>query len=545
MKLIDKLREEKDARNFRKVYEKVYKEARKKGGKAWYDFKYVYPRYSPEISEPEEDSEESGNLIFGENTFLNTRGWGYNRNVYISGDDPKNVQSIVKSNLLQFNTSYVVMDNSNGDLYHEFKDAFTRHGYRVKVINTMDVSQSCTYNPFCYMSYCSPEDPVSCIIEEKISEMDDAFKKAVYHFVSMIFDYVLNNFAPEERNLEKMWKILQTENFLENLDEIIDDRNFYKESVVEECTEEVVSFARKIMEEFHTEKYRKLFAAEDTTRLGELGERKQIIFVISDYKNYADRALIKLLCAQYEYGMNFSGGDSYWVLRKGKYTALKSRQVEREDEKIPIEEYEHNLEEAKREIEAEKMRYQNIKYSDNLAEKEQNGCKAKYYILDAETEEILQEFPTAQERNLFMYVIKYGELQEDGFPSRYVQVTFMLLDFLALGKTFTYCSQSDMHSTDYILRFSHFCNAGFMLFVPPCEKVKEVYKKEWNPCLDGCSSWVFLGQKSYEEARLVLGDDDLEGVELTDDLCIVHVPGGNTIVDKVYPLEKHRNFHEI
>ena len=58
--------------------------------------------------------------------------------------------SIVLPNILQMNSSFVIVDPA-GEYYHHTKDILIKNGYQVKTINIIDTKSSNHYNPFSYL----------------------------------------------------------------------------------------------------------------------------------------------------------------------------------------------------------------------------------------------------------------------------------------------------------------------------------------------------------------------------------------------------------
>lgn len=222
-------------------------EKNSKGDEKWNDWKWhnlnrVYPKDKPEISEPEENSNKIGNAILGQKTRLNMEDvWGMNLNMLIQGSPGSGkTRYVLKPNLLQFNSSYVITDPS-GELIRASGKALMEHGYRIKVFNLDDMSFSCQYNPFRYIK--SDDDVltlVECLMkntdDSKSSKGDQFFTKAEQCLFLSIFYYIVHVYKdqPEKQNLNEVMRMLlmakvseQKEDMESDLDKLFNklDRN--------------------------------------------------------------------------------------------------------------------------------------------------------------------------------------------------------------------------------------------------------------------------------------------------------------------------------
>lgn len=74
-----------------------------------------------------------------------------NRNVLvIGGSGSGKTRYVVKPNLLQMNSSFVITD-PKGDLVKETGKMFADNGFKIKIFNTIDLINSMKYNPFVYI----------------------------------------------------------------------------------------------------------------------------------------------------------------------------------------------------------------------------------------------------------------------------------------------------------------------------------------------------------------------------------------------------------
>ena len=97
------------------------------------------------------------NLIFTETEQMSLEGRMpsplYNRNknvLVIGGSGSGKTRFYCKPNLMQLNCSYVFTD-PKGQVLEECGRMLEKHGYKIKVLNTVDFSKSMKYNPFAYI----------------------------------------------------------------------------------------------------------------------------------------------------------------------------------------------------------------------------------------------------------------------------------------------------------------------------------------------------------------------------------------------------------
>lgn len=75
-----------------------------------------------------------------------------NRNILVvGGSGSGKTRFVVKPNLLQMNSSYVITD-PKGEVLRDTGKMFLDNGYKVKVFNIVDLKKSLSYNPFAYVN---------------------------------------------------------------------------------------------------------------------------------------------------------------------------------------------------------------------------------------------------------------------------------------------------------------------------------------------------------------------------------------------------------
>ena len=115
------------------------------------------------------------NLIFTQTEQMSLEGRMpsplYNRNknvLVIGGSGSGKTRFYAKPNLMQLNCSYVFTD-PKGTVLEECGYMLRKHGYKIKVLNTINFSKSMKYNPFAYIKketdipVRGAKDPLSCV----------------------------------------------------------------------------------------------------------------------------------------------------------------------------------------------------------------------------------------------------------------------------------------------------------------------------------------------------------------------------------------------
>lgn len=174
--------------------------------------------------EPYVDFENPTNNIIltqTESLTMNSRvaNWRYNRNkniIVVGGSGSFKTRGFVKPNIMQMHSSYVVTD-PKGTLILECGTMLQKAGYRIKVINTINMDKSMHYNPFAYLH--SEEDILNLantIITntkgdgEKSGE--DFWVKAERLLYVAFIALIYYEFPEEERNFGTLlWLINQCE----------------------------------------------------------------------------------------------------------------------------------------------------------------------------------------------------------------------------------------------------------------------------------------------------------------------------------------------
>ena len=134
---------------FKKKNRKNFRDKEEYGSARWATEKDI---------EPYVDTDNPTNNIIltqTERLTMNSRvsNWRYNRNkniIVVGGSGSGKTRFFVKPNLMQMHSSYVVTD-PKGTLVLECGKMLQKAGYRIKIINTINMDKSMHYNPFAYI----------------------------------------------------------------------------------------------------------------------------------------------------------------------------------------------------------------------------------------------------------------------------------------------------------------------------------------------------------------------------------------------------------
>lgn len=162
-----------------------------------------------------EDKIPKNNKIFSQNikTSIDARVTELNNNtLIIGGSGAGKTYRMVKPNLMEANSTYIITD-PKGEILRSCGQYFTDIGYEVKVINLVEMSQSDCYNPFRYIR---EEEDVSKLITNLIANTTpkgankgEAFwEKSESMYLQSLFYYVWMEMPEKERNFNSLLDLL-------------------------------------------------------------------------------------------------------------------------------------------------------------------------------------------------------------------------------------------------------------------------------------------------------------------------------------------------
>jgi len=152
-----------------------------------------------------------------------------NKNVLvIGGSGSGKTRFFVKPQLMQMHSSYVVTDPKS-ELLLSTGRMLQRNGYRIKILNTIDFSQSMRYNPFRYIR--SEKDIlkfVTALISntqgEGSSNQDPFWVRAETLLYQALIGYIFYEAPPEEQNMTSLLDMI-------NMMEVREDNENFKNGI--------------------------------------------------------------------------------------------------------------------------------------------------------------------------------------------------------------------------------------------------------------------------------------------------------------------------
>ena len=196
------------------VYLVVY--YKKKNAKKWRkDIEYGSARWGSAADiRPYMDEKPENNVILTqtEGLMMNSRPknpvHARNKNtLVVGGSGSGKTRFFVKPNLMQLHSSYVVTD-PKGTLVEECGKMLLRHGYRLKILNTIDFNKSMRYNP---MAYIRSEKDILKLVTALIQNTkgdgknsDDFWTKAETLLYCALIGYLFYEAPEEEQNMNTL-----------------------------------------------------------------------------------------------------------------------------------------------------------------------------------------------------------------------------------------------------------------------------------------------------------------------------------------------------
>lgn len=277
-----------------------YRKGAEYGSARWGNEKDIQPFVNPKFSE---------NIILTETERLTTGMVNHpdfrniNHNVLvIGGSGSGKTRYHIKPNLMQMNASYLVTD-PKGTVLLECGKMLQRHGYEIRVLNTIDFAKSMHYNPFNYIS--KEEDIMSLITVlmentkgEDSKGGEDFWAKAEALFYQALFAYIWYEAPDEEKNMTSVLNMINAcdcreddedyKNSVDQMFELLEQRDpdhfavrQYKKfkmaagktlkSILISCAARLAPFDIKAVREM---------MEYDELELDKLGDRKTALFVI-------------------------------------------------------------------------------------------------------------------------------------------------------------------------------------------------------------------------------------------------------------------------
>ena len=276
---------------------KNYRRTEEYGSAKWANPNTVCKKYA--------NKDYFSNKVFSQNVRMGLDGKKHRRNlntVVIGGSGAGKTRFYAKPNIMQCNTSFVVLD-PKGEIIRSVGYLLEENGYEVKVIDLIDMSKSLGYNPFHYIQ--SDKDVLKLITNlirnttPKGSSTNDPFwEKSETALLEALMLY-LYHYAPEdEQNFTMVMEMLNyaevkedEEDYESPLDELfkrlelIDSNSLalkqykiYKQAAGKTAKSILISVGVRLAA-FNLEELASL-TKYDEMELEQIGERKTALFAI-------------------------------------------------------------------------------------------------------------------------------------------------------------------------------------------------------------------------------------------------------------------------
>lgn len=283
-----------------------------------------YAKYNKKYTDPPKSKKADGplNMILSENVKLsmNTRQTFRNNCILaVGGSGAGKSRYLIKPNLLQANCSYVITDPA-GELLQTCGTFLEKQGYKIKVFNLVEKEKSDCYNPF---EYIRDETGimvlVNCLIQNTNngkSGGDPFWEKSETALLIALIAYLKYHRPKKDQNFANVMKLLRIATVDEDnpkaqskLDEIFEQigksnpndiayKNYmtFKQgagktlkSILISCSVRLNSFNLPAIENLTN---------SDTLALGELGDKKQALFVIIPAADSTFNYLVSMMYSQ-------------------------------------------------------------------------------------------------------------------------------------------------------------------------------------------------------------------------------------------------------
>ncbi|MCD8324823.1 MAG: type IV secretory system conjugative DNA transfer family protein [Clostridiales bacterium] len=238
--------------------------------------------------------------------------WKLNNNTLIlGGSGSGKTRSYVIPNILQAHSSYIITD-PKGEILEKVGYFLSEiKGYKIRVLNLDDKSQSDYYNPFLYIhpERKGYEERVLSLIEtiiintdggEKKGGSDPFWDKAEKLFLQAVFFFTCDGFIPEERNMNTVMELIKMLKIEEDEDNYNSDLDYFaamfkarfgadhigvqqyeefRQKASGKTAKSIVISAVARLAPFKTSEVRRIFSY-DNMCLDRVGEEKTAIFVV-------------------------------------------------------------------------------------------------------------------------------------------------------------------------------------------------------------------------------------------------------------------------
>ena len=237
----------------------------------------------------------------------------------VGGSGSGKTRFFIKPNLLQMHSSYVLTD-PKGTVLPEVGNALLKHGYRIKIFNTINFKKSMHYNPFAYVH---DEKDILKLVTTLIANTkgegkggDEFWEKAEKLLYSALIGYIHYEAPEEEQNFSTLLEMINAmevreddEEFKNPVDLMFDElaerdpdhfavRQYakYKLSAGKTAKSILVSCGARLAP-FDIKELREI-TAYDELQLYTLGDKKTALFLIMSDTDATFNFLISMVYTQ-------------------------------------------------------------------------------------------------------------------------------------------------------------------------------------------------------------------------------------------------------
>lgn len=285
------------------------------GSAKWGDTKKVNQKYA--------NKDFTSNKILSQNVRIGLDGKKHRRNlntIIIGGSGAGKTRFYCKPNLMQCNTSFVILD-SKGEILRDVGNLLEKEGYVIKVIDLINMQKSHCYNPFRYIQ--DDKDVLKLITNlirnttPKGSQNSDPFwEKSETALLEALCLYLLHEAPEEEQNFTMVMEMIAAaevreddEDYQSPLDELferLEMRNpeslavkqykIYKQAAGKTAKSILVSVGVRLAA-FNLESIAGL-TSTDELELELMGERKTALFAVIPDNDSTFNFLVGMLYTQ-------------------------------------------------------------------------------------------------------------------------------------------------------------------------------------------------------------------------------------------------------
>lgn len=285
------------------------------GSAKWANANTIANRYA--------DSNYFMNKLFSQNTRMGLNGKKHRRNLntlVIGGSGAGKTRFYAKPNIMQCNTSYVVLD-PKGEILKSTGNLLEKEGYIIKVVDLIDMYKSHGYNPFHYIQ--SDKDVLKLITNliknttpKGTQPLDPFWEKSETALLQALMLYLYHYAPEEEQNFSMVMEMINyaevkedDEDYMSPLDELfnrleIDDPNslalkqykIYKQAAGKTAKSILISVGVRLSA-FNLSEMESL-THYDELEMDKIGEKKTALFAIIPDNDSTFNFLIGMLYTQ-------------------------------------------------------------------------------------------------------------------------------------------------------------------------------------------------------------------------------------------------------